>query len=434
MKDLKIAIIIISVIIVIIMLVLGLILMNINKKDPIEIENDYQGEEEFEYEATNNLELVKDKNTYYAVKGIVEKYFTYYSYINNKEIAQEQNANIEIINQMLDENYIEKYDITKEKIREYKVQYDDSKQLNIEEMYKIEKNSRINIYWINANINHDTDLKIIVKTDSYNNTFSIFPEEYININQYNEQNIESNLDINDSEIPQKQYNTFKYTNITNEQNAKEYLKDYINKVTYKMELAYECLENEYKEKRFPTIQEYKKYINNANIKNIELQNCYVEKYNDYTQYTCKDQYGNVYIFKYSAIMEYTIQLDDYTLENQSFNSKYEEASNRDKGILNIDKFFKMINMQDYTAAYEVLDENFKQNYFKTEQDFEKYIKNKMFRYNKVEYKEYSNKITDIHTYKVVLTDATEENQNQVEFNIVMKLLEETDFVMSFEVN
>ena len=62
------------------------------------------------------------------------------------------------------------------------------------------------------------------------------------------------------------------------------------------------------------------------------------------------------------------------------------------------------------------------------------MKNKVFRYNKVDYKEYSNKITNIYTYKVVLTDLTEENTNEVEFNIVMKLLEGTDFVMSFTVN
>ena len=73
----------------------------------------------------------------------------------------------------------------------------------------------------------------------------------------------------------------------------------------------------------------------------------------------------------------------------------------------------MINNLDYKVAYEKLDSNFRNTYFKTVEEFENYMKNHVFRYN--------------------IFDATYENETEIEFNIVMKLLDNADFVMSFEV-
>lgn len=238
------------------------------------------------------------------------------------------------------------------------------------------------------------------------------------------------------QIDDLEYNSIEYIHVTDKQMAEKYFTSYIQLMINNLEQSYTLLEKEYQTERFSTYEMYNKYIQNniLYLKQAKLESVSIKDYDSYKKYTCKDQYGKVYVFKETAVMEYTVQLDDYTLENDAFNKKYEEANSRDKGLLNVDKFFKMINMQDYTSAYSVLDDSFKQNYFKTQTNFENYMKNKVFRYNKVDYKEYSNKITDIYTYKVVLTDLTEENTNEVEFNIVMKLLEGTNFVMSFEVN
>lgn len=238
------------------------------------------------------------------------------------------------------------------------------------------------------------------------------------------------------QIENLEYNNIEYIHITDKQMAEKYFTKYIQLMTYNSEQAYNLLEKEYNMARFKTYETFSKYIQNniEYFKQAKLEKVAIKSEDNYKEYTCKDQYGNVYIFKETAVMEYTVQLDDYTLENTAFTETYSKASSRDKGLLNVDKFFKMINTQDYTSAYSVLDNNFKQNYFKTQIDFEKYMKNKVFHYNKVDYKEYSNKMTDIYTYKVVLTDLTKEKANEVEFNIVMKLLEGTDFVMSFAVN
>lgn len=231
-------------------------------------------------------------------------------------------------------------------------------------------------------------------------------------------------------------NGIEYIHITDKQMAEKYFTNYMQMMINRTKRAYDLLEDEYKEKRFKTYEEYNTFIqqNMLFLKQNKLEEVAITEKEKNKIYTCKDKYGNIYVFKETAVMDYRVQLDDYTLNNERFNEIYKKAEDKDKGILNIDKFFEMINMQDYTSAYRVLDENFKQNYFKTQADFESYIKNKVFRYNKVTYQEYSNKITDIYTYKIQLTDKTEEKQGQVEFNMVVKLLEGTNFVMSFAVN
>ena len=50
-------------------------------------------------------------------------------------------------------------------------------------------------------------------------------------------------------------------------------------------------------------------------------------------------------------------------------------------MTNINKYIEMINNKDYTAAYSVLDETFKNNYFGTVNNLEQYI-NKRREYHK----------------------------------------------------
>lgn len=252
-------------------------------------------------------------------------------------------------------------------------------------------------------------------------------------NNFNEDN---KTTIIENGITYKTYNAVAYQFISDSQMCSIYFNQYKDMLINSYEKAYQLLDARYKEERFNSLENFEQYIekNKEYIINSSLKTYKRTNYDNYNLYTLKDQYGNTYILKETAVMEYTVQLDDYTIENEIFDDEYNKSTNRDKGILNIDKFFKMLNMQDYTSAYKVLDENFKQNYFKTQLEFENYMKAKTFRYNKVNYKEYSNKITDIYTYKVTLTDKTEENKTEVEFNIVMKLLEENNFVMSFAVN
>lgn len=237
------------------------------------------------------------------------------------------------------------------------------------------------------------------------------------------------------EIEDLEYNSIEYIHITDREIAQKYFSNYLQLMINNPEQAYLLLEKEYQTKRYKTYEIYNDYLqNNINyIKQTTLTNISIEDEDGYKKYTCKDKYGNTYIFKEISVMQYTVQLDDYTLENKTFNERYSKESQENKAILNIDKFFKMLNMQDYTSAYEVLDTTFKQNYFATQGQFEEYMQGKFFRYNNVTYNSYAERVTNLYTFNLTITDKTGEQQTSVDFNIVMQLLDGTDFVMSFEV-
>lgn len=369
-------------------------------------------------------------------------YFSIKNNIMQKYVKYIEDNNSQIVYDMLSLSYKEENNITVENVISKLPSYSIPKFVP-QHMYLKEGDIVDNIYIEaivqNNEVTSNYQLNVtqskeyyIVIMDKEKSTFAIEP---INETSYKEL-INNNNKLKETTINKNENNQITYENVTEAYIISEYLNYYANLLKNDTQRAYTLLKEEYKEARYPTYSDFEKYIENDNAKEGMILKTYTKQYNDdnSTKYICKDEYGRTYIFDTVAVMEYTVQLDDYTLENKAFNEKYAEVDGRDKGILNIDKFFKMINMQDYTSAYKLLDENFKQNYFRTQADFENYMKNKVFRYNKVDYKEYSNKITDIYTYKIVLTDITGEIQNEVEFNIIIKLLEGTNFVMSFQVN
>ena len=239
------------------------------------------------------------------------------------------------------------------------------------------------------------------------------------------------------ETTKKDYNSFIYQFISYESMLTTYLNNYKDLLLNSPKEAYGLLDKEYKEKRFPTFEQFNNYIkqNKNYLETIQLNSYSRANYDDYYEYTLRDQYGNVYIIKETAILEYTVQLDDYTIENEALTKTYNASTDKDKAKLNCDKFFEMINTQDYTSAYNVLDEKFKNTNFKTQQDFENYIKSKLYTHNKATYQEYNNTIPNIHQYKITLTDATQTTpQDQRQINIIMKLQEATtNFTMSFNI-
>lgn len=427
-RKMKYLIILLSILIIITMTILIVLMTRDVQKDS---NGDLLDDGSANLEKEENVYLVNNENLYFSIKNnIMQKYV---KYVEAKDA--------QVVYNILSSNYKQENNVTIENVIDKLPSYTIPKFIS-QHMYMKEGNIVDNIY-IEAIVQNNkitTNNKLIVTQnkeyyriilDKENSTFAIEP---IDVSLYeklikNKEQEEKNVEINEN-------NQITYSNITEFNIVSEYLNNYVNLLKNDIEQAYELLNKDYKEAKYKDYSEFKKYIEDANATEGMILKTYTKKYNEDNsiQYICKDEYNRTYIFEPTAVMEYTVQLDDYTLENETFNKKYNKANNKDKGILNVDKFFKMINMQDYTSAYAVLDDNFKQNYFKTQTDFENYMKNKVLRYNKVNYKEYSNKITDIYTYKVVLTDMKEENQNQVEFNIVMKLLEGIDFVMSFEVN
>lgn len=400
----------------------------------------------------NKLDEVTDREEYFTINTILNTYYTNINYLEaniedlevievetdeeKEEIIKEYTQQgIKALQEILDDESIDYLNLNDSKILNLFKKYKNDT-YKIEKLYFVEKDINIKVYYIKLIIDNQKESNIIVKTDSYNETFSIYPEEYLKEKSLNENSIEEYFDTDNIEyIEENDTNKYEVQEITDELMAQYYLYDYGDKVVNNIEQAYNSIEENYKEKRYPTLESYKDYIQNSEKRYqlLELRRYSMQEYEDYTEYTCEDQYGNKYVFKDKNIMNYTVQLDAYTLENEEFREKYKKSNNKEKGILNIDKFFQMLNMEDYESAYNVIDDGFKQNYYQTQADFENYIKQHTFKYNKVAYTQYSNKISSLHTYNIEITDLTGNSGGVYKLTIIEKLLDDINFSLSFEV-
>lgn len=276
------------------------------------------------------------------------------------------------------------------------------------------------------------EFKIIVLMDQLNETFYIIPQKYIESKKIETEEGEELNIYSQAEIKNNTYNTYQPKAYTDQDICEEYFNTFRLNIEYDPESVYNKLDKKYREKRFENYNNFVKYIKDNDLKTIKIQSYLVNRYDDYNEYVCKDQFGNYYIFNEIAVKDYTLTLDTYTLEQPKFNEEYNKATNQKKVMMNIDKFFQMINAKDYKSAYKLLDDNFKNNYFRTVDIFENYMKQRVFAYNDVEYVAYNGDISGIFTYKINLKNRLDDTQ-QVEFSIVMQLKEGTDFVMSFNV-
>jgi len=267
-----------------------------------------------------------------------------------------------------------------------------------------------------------------VKLDTINSTYEV--------TVYNGENINSIDDIILNEdnvvIAENRNNKFEYERLNDEDATRKYFKDYQQNALYFPEDAYELLDEDYKNLRFGSLDNYKKYLTEMQdkIKYGVLTQYSVERNNSYVEYTCVDSYNNYYIIKENAIMDYTIKLDNYTIETEYYKNTYERATNEQKVAGNASKFIKMINTKDYIHAYNLLDETFKNNNFKSLDDFQNYVNDKFY-YNCVEKENSITKEGDIYIYELVISDGATRNAQMKKVKIIMKLGEGTDFVMSF---
>lgn len=437
--------IIIIIVLIIIILISLIILKNINKEeiqyaeDVITSDED-EGEELLPEYNEKGFAKVDDKAIFFTITDCIQKYIDYINTENNilgysKDYVYTQeeieNARTDILYNLLSKNYINKNNIAKENVKQYVEQINENTTFIPKEILS-NLNYDLNVYIISGNIINRSiyDERIyIVKTDNKNSTFSIEPiDNKSELEKIQFNNIEASIE---NEV----YNEFEY----NEGSIEDTINIYTNYCRKIIINNYEgfynnYLENNYKERRFSTLQSFKNYID----KDIEsLESIYIKKhqenqYDNYTEYTCIDQYGNYYIFQEKGVMDFTVKLDTYTIDTEEFIEKYNNSSNAQKTQMNLDKIFQALNRHDYEYIYNKLDNTFKSNNFLALLDFENYMKNTFYNANKVEYGDF-NEQSETYIYETKITDNSEENENILEKIFMMKLGEGTDFTISFNV-
>lgn len=109
-------------------------------------------------------------------------------------------------------------------------------------------------------------------------------------------------------------NEYISTYITDEEMAKIYLKDYVHTMYSNIEEAYELLDDEYKKAKFKNLEDFSNYINNLPYTKYDLSKYSRQVKNGYVIFYVYDNNGNTFIFKTDGVMQYSVYLDNNTVE------------------------------------------------------------------------------------------------------------------------
>ena len=441
----------IIILIILLVILLGILLFIVFSRK-LDIFNKLNEQEEAYLNGINNPGLMIDgvtptkvtiDNIFFTTEGCIKEYIEYVTENNNEAIYS-----------LIDYKYIDEKNITLENIGEYITKYTNSNISKTIEMYEV-AGSKYYTYYAKHQLGTEI-IYFIVNTDTSTNSFSIMP---INSEEYEKKIVEPAKAFGNQEdsIKENEYNTISYKYYDEVDIVDKYFQDYLENALFNPEIAYNSLNEEYRKEKFGGLNEYKQYVEKnkevlsgmckearrdydefdnyeeyekyyAQVSKNGLDKYKIEEYEGYKKIICIDTYGNYYIFNVNSIMEYTLILDTYTIDLPEFLEKYNNSTDQQKVALNIDKFIQAINAKDYKYAYNCLADSFKNNYFKTQEEFENYAKENFYSSNNVEYNEFDTQ-GDVYTYSVILTD--KETSEQKNKTFIVKLEEGTEFVLSF---
>lgn len=436
---------IIAVVMLVLFILSAFIILTIENKQKEEMEKSN------DRKIVNVISDVENRNSFFAVKKITLAYIeskveldlkdndikTYeenYNFSTDEYIKEKKQIARKKIYSEIGRKEKEEYEITENNI-EKKIKSLKKGKYYINEMNYIQESEDISIYFVLGQYivdNENIEMNYMVVLDTKNMTYEIYDEEYYEKNKYKELELGQSIKFDIGEIVVNEYNQFEFQNISDENVIIEYITMYKEYAEKDIEKAYEMIDEEYRNKRFQTIDKFRKYVkeNYDSIFNSGIEKYHVSKKEGYTQYVCIDGNNNYYIIKEKTIMNYTMLLDMYTINTDEFSKKYEQSSNQKKVAYNIEKFVNSLEGKNYYYAYNVLSDEFKNNYFPKQKDFEKYIKNRIFDDNIIEYGTYKTE-AEINIYDIVIRDVNSTKENKI--TIIMKLLDNEEYVMSFTV-
>lgn len=226
-------------------------------------------------------------------------------------------------------------------------------------------------------------------------------------------------------------NSFWITNMTDEKIAIMYYNIIKNLIVNDNVVLYSILDENYKNTKFVDQSTFYNYCNNikSSVADSEIREYKVDTANGIEQYTCIDNNKHIFIIKVTSALEYTVMLDDYTLESSTEVEEYKSSNDTTKISKNIDKFMKMIVNSDYQSAYNLLDATYKANNFPTLESYTNFVNLHFYRtgyYTIDSITMQGNYYVVAVTTKQTATVASYSTTNQ----IIMSLGEGTSFTMS----
>ena len=114
----------------------------------------------------------------------------------------------------------------------------------------------------------------------------------------------------------KNYEVNEYiaTYISDEHMARIYLNEFVDMMFYDAEAAYNLLDENYRSKKFGNLTNFKNYINSLSTTSFSLDRYYKKESDGYIIFGVYDKNNNFFAFKTKGVMQYSVYLDDYTVE------------------------------------------------------------------------------------------------------------------------
>lgn len=354
------------------------------------------------------------------------------------DIREETSYKGYVIIQKCIENYIEySNESNEEKLaaileKEEKTEkFDEVYYLKIEQIYKIE---RINdtTYFVETTLD-DKNVYFVINVDYITKSYNIRKSTETEYKNAKENNVDTKY-LQSIEIKSNDYNKIEDKDLSNEQVMSKYFYSYLQLELTKPEVAFTILEKGYKSQKFGNdINKYKKYIENnkEKLSDTAIVESSVKASDNSTQYTIVDTYGKTYIIKEYKYTDYTIEIQEENKENEEYLNKYLALSPTEKVEENIKRVYQLIDDKEYESVYNLLDSQFKSSNFVTLEQFENYAKETFFEYNvlgKITIQEQGQNYVINVPYKDGYSSVAEKREK----NFVMRLQENTDFILSFE--
>lgn len=107
-------------------------------------------------------------------------------------------------------------------------------------------------------------------------------------------------------------NEYSTVNISDEQLANIYLNNFRYYLFYETEYAYELLDDDYKNIRFGSIDNFKNYVSSINYNDISVDEYSISYGKSFIEVHTKNNEN--FIFKINGILDYKVYLDNYTVE------------------------------------------------------------------------------------------------------------------------
>lgn len=109
-------------------------------------------------------------------------------------------------------------------------------------------------------------------------------------------------------------NEYINVNMSNDTIVKMYFSDFKAYVIGDIEASYKLLDEDYRNKKFPNIEMYKTFMSSYKIENARIVKYSTAIKDGNRIYIMYDNNNNYYAFKVTGVLEYTVYLDDFTVE------------------------------------------------------------------------------------------------------------------------